>query len=179
MAWTAPKTWSSGETLTAANFNAQIRDNELAMGPHFIARKTSDQSVTSSTALVDDNTLQLTVGANDVWQFQMAIRWEGNPAGDIQITYSFPASGRVDASVPGLQGTADTFQINHWSITSSDASPLTFGAFTGVKHFTPINGLYIGGGTAGTLKLRWAQAASFGTATSVLTHSTLWAVQLV
>ena len=27
MAWTTPKSWSVGELLTAANFNAQIRDN--------------------------------------------------------------------------------------------------------------------------------------------------------
>ena len=31
MAWTAPRTWVSGETVTAALMNAQIRDNELVL----------------------------------------------------------------------------------------------------------------------------------------------------
>ena len=63
MGWTAPKTWCVGETLTAANFNTHIRDNQLAEGPHLIARKTADQSVTSSAVLVDD-TAPPTSGGN-------------------------------------------------------------------------------------------------------------------
>jgi hypothetical protein len=32
MVWTAPRTWASGETLTAANLNAHVRDNLLWLG---------------------------------------------------------------------------------------------------------------------------------------------------
>ncbi len=31
MAWTAPKTWSVGETLTSSDMNTQIRDNMVAL----------------------------------------------------------------------------------------------------------------------------------------------------
>lgn len=31
MSWTAPKTWTAGEPLTKADFDAQIRDNELVL----------------------------------------------------------------------------------------------------------------------------------------------------
>ena len=33
MAWTAPRTWVTGETVTAALMNAQIKDNFLVSGP--------------------------------------------------------------------------------------------------------------------------------------------------
>lgn len=32
MAWTAPRTWVAGETVTAANLNAHVRDNLNAIG---------------------------------------------------------------------------------------------------------------------------------------------------
>lgn len=31
MTWTAPRTWAAGETVTAAQLNEQIRDNQLAL----------------------------------------------------------------------------------------------------------------------------------------------------
>lgn len=34
MAWTAPRTWSTGDINTAADFNEQIRDNLLALDQH-------------------------------------------------------------------------------------------------------------------------------------------------
>lgn len=34
MAWTSPRTWVSGEVLTAALLNQQVRDNELVLSTH-------------------------------------------------------------------------------------------------------------------------------------------------
>ena len=34
MAWSTPRTWTAGETPTAAQFNAHIRDNLLALDQH-------------------------------------------------------------------------------------------------------------------------------------------------
>jgi plastocyanin len=34
MAWTSPRTWVTAETVTAAQFNEQIRDNESALSTH-------------------------------------------------------------------------------------------------------------------------------------------------
>jgi hypothetical protein len=175
MAWTAPRTWTDGELVTAAIMNPHVRDNMLAVGPHLIARKTSDQSVTSSAVLVDDSNLQLTVAANEVWLLHYVLRWEASAAGDIQVTFSFPTSGRIDA----VAATNDTGQVQGWGITTSNASPTTWnGGGAGVVRLMTIDGTYIGAGNAGTIILRWAQAASDGTATKVLAQSTLWAVKL-
>ncbi len=33
MAWTAPRTWTTGELVTAAIMNAHIRDNQNTLNP--------------------------------------------------------------------------------------------------------------------------------------------------
>lgn len=51
MAWTAPRTWVTGEVVTAAMLNQQIRDNELFLydPPCVRAWRTTNQSLTDST----------------------------------------------------------------------------------------------------------------------------------
>lgn len=159
--------------------NTHIRDNQLAEDYHLIARRTANQSVTSSTALVNDDTLQLTVGTNEVWLFRFVLRYDGASTGDIKIAFSMPASATVDATPSVMSGTAGTFTDSAWSGVVTDGSPQSFlcsGA--GTTRMNIIDGVYIGAGTAGTLILRWAQNASDATATRMLTHSTLWAVKL-
>lgn len=180
MAWTAPRTWAVGETLTAANFNTHIRDNLLAVGPHLIVRKPSDESVTSSTVLQDDDSLVLTVAANEVWQFKYNLRYEGGTAGgsDLKISWSLPASGRVNAYAVVMNTAGNAFPL-FWDITTTDASP---GALQtnggGVVRGATIEGWFINAGTAGNYTLRWAQNSSSATATKILANSTLWGVKL-
>ena len=180
MAWTAPRTWTDGELVSAAIMNPHVRDNQLAEGPHLIVRKTSDQSVTSSTAFVSDTALQLPVAANEVWLFRFILRWEAASAGDIQIAWSLPAGSQVDAgaSMPG--DAIFSYQSAWWrAIVTTDSAPLVFGgAGAGQVTMQFIDGVYTGAGTAGTLILRWTQGTSSATATKVLTNSTLWAVKL-
>lgn len=182
MAWTTPRTWTDGELVTAAIMDVHVRDNFNAMGPHLIARKTSDQSVTSSTALVDDTALQLTVAANEVWLMHFHLRYQANGTADMKISFAFPAGGVIDAAASGSMANATTiFADQTWpNLTASDANPLPFSGGGSVSDTRTllIDGTYIGAGTAGTVKLRWAQNTSDVTATKVLAQSTLWGCKL-
>lgn len=62
MAWTAPRTWSTGELVTAAMMNVHVRDNLLALKspPGGQALISSDVSTTSTT-YVDITGASLTV----------------------------------------------------------------------------------------------------------------------
>jgi hypothetical protein len=60
MAWTAPKTWTVGEILTAANMNIQVRDNLLMTGPALVTTK---GDILVAAALNDLR--RLGVGADD------------------------------------------------------------------------------------------------------------------
>lgn len=176
MAWTAPRTWTDGELVTKAIMDVHVRDNLLAVGKHLIVRKSADQSVTSSTVLVDDTALQLTVGASDVWEFEFSLRHTAAAAGDLKVTFSFPASGRVTAQAVDLDAT-DALAMLDWYTSTSDTPTRIFGGIAATRS-SFIKGHYVGGGTAGTLKLRWAQGTSSGTATTILANSALWAVQM-
>lgn len=178
MAWTAPRTWTDTELVTAAIMNPHVRDNLLALGPHLIVRKTADESVTSSTALQDDDALLMNVAANEVWQFQLLIRYEADAAGDISVSFGLPASGRIISQFAAKTG-GGTLQTNDWDITTTDGSSVTAeGSGAGVGKLLNINGFWINGGTAGNYRFRWAQGTSSATATVVKTHSLLYAVKL-
>lgn len=180
MAWTGtPKTWAFQEGVESSELNTEVRDRFLAVGPHLIARKTSDQSVTSSTTLVDDTALQLTVGINEVWLLHFILRYEASVTGDIKVSASFP-SGEVNVFPSGgILAANGTFTDQGWVMTTSDASAINWtGGGAGSPRTSLLDGTYIVGGTGGTLKLRWAQNSSDATPTKMLTHSTLWAVKL-
>lgn len=73
MAWTTPKTWNVGESLTAADLNEQLRDNmELLKSPQSKHREPNDTTdyTTSNQAFVPiDNAnlaLQITPNGGDV-----------------------------------------------------------------------------------------------------------------
>lgn len=54
MAWTAPRTWATGETITAALLNTHVRDNELSLrGMHdkavYVLLDATDVTIANST----------------------------------------------------------------------------------------------------------------------------------
>jgi hypothetical protein len=73
MAWTAPKTWTVGEPLTAPDLNAQLRDNMLALKtpPTALVKldEPSDYTTTSTVFVPVDTSrlsLSLTTSGGDV-----------------------------------------------------------------------------------------------------------------
>jgi len=153
MAWTAPRTWVDGELETAAIFNPHIRDNFLAAGPHLVVRKPSDESVTSSTTLQDDNDLLLAVGVSEIWQVELDLYVTGG-GGDLQLAWTYPAGGAVvmQSVAPNATNT-----LTYWNVTA--ASGVAFADYdtsSVTTRFFKVEGLYIGAGTGGTLRLQWA-----------------------
>jgi len=177
MAWTAPRTWTDGELVTAAIMNPHIRDNLLSLGPIQRLRKTADQSVTSSTALVDDTHLQFTIAANEVWSGQLTLYTTGATAGDVKYAFNAPVGATgVWGSISPSQSIASATDSTRWEAFTAfgDATLAAPGTLTtptvGVLYFYVENA-----GTAGTFKLRWAQLTSSGTATTLLKGSNLMA----
>ena len=78
MAWTTPRTWVTDELVTAAIMNSAVRDN-FNSTMHLVARKTADQSVTSSTTLVADarsscRSVRARSGGTSSWSWRKARR---------------------------------------------------------------------------------------------------------
>ena len=169
MAWTAPKTWSAGETLTAANFNAQIRDNELALGPHLLARKTADESTSSTTLQNDDHLFTPTIPLNEVWLLEWVLT-SVNAAGAFKVAITFP-SGTFSGAITGIGG--DLFVSGNGTVTNTQTASSN-SATDGMQH--RLRGVFTCGGTGGVATLQWASSA--GTNVTMKINSTLWGVKL-
>lgn len=180
MAWTTPRTWTDGELVTASIMNTHVRDNQLAEGPHLIARKTSNQSVTSSTTVVNDSALLMSVGANETWLTRWGLLFTtASATAGLRVSWSFPTAGALEGS---------------WSFVNTAAAYSGFGIVSGTNptteqamgaqsagsdvNYLAIELVYVGGANAGTVQLKWAQTTSNATATVMKTNSALWAVKL-
>ncbi len=167
MAWTTPRDWTDGEFVNEAMLDAHVRDN-LKMVPHRIP-KTADQSVTSSTVLVDDTHLQFVIGSNEAWEFSLTLATTG--PGFLKVALNAPAAATgwwaVERTTAG-----DVSLDNSWIAAATFVDGETVGTATNPDRVT-IEGFCLNSSTAGTLKLRWAQLNSNGTATVIRRGSRL------
>lgn len=180
MAYTEPRTYTDGELIGKTILDAHVRDNFRAMGPHLIARKTADQSVTSSTVLVNDTHLLLPVAASEIWHVRVALDFTGaNGTGDLKVAFTFPTSGDIRMGMGTYTNAAGGVVNTGFSGTTTPTTALSFNARGATTHtFLVIEGIFINSTNAGNLQLQWAQQTSSATATTLYTHSTLWAVKL-
>ncbi len=132
-------------------------------------KKPSDQSVTSSTTLVNDNDLKVSINANDSMVIEGYLHaYVGSSTPQIRLAFTIPAGASMDVGcytddVNG--GNQETFIL-----TSSGTST---GAMTILAGNVPIHfwGVVITGGTAGTIQLQWAQGVSSSTPTTLKAKS--------
>jgi hypothetical protein len=179
LAWTTPRTWSDGELDTAALMNPHLRDN-LRVVPHLIARKTSDQSVTSSTVLVNDTALLAPVLANEVWFLSWQLLWMGTQvSGDIDVVFTFPTGGAIAHAAIWELASSNNKDALRWDATTSPTARNTPNSKgTGVVQSTTIEGIYTNGANAGNVQLQFSQNVSNATATTIKTHSMLMGTKL-
>jgi hypothetical protein len=172
MAWTTPKTWAAGEVLTAANFNAHIRDNLNAVGPIVKLRKTADETVNNSAALQNDNHLFFSIAANEVWALDCFLIWTDSnvSAGALKVGWTFPS---------GCTGTWTLIAKRAGDIYLHGADPVALSA-TAQSDFGQtadqpalIRATVVNSTTAGTLQMQWAQASASVSDTIVRTNSTM------
>jgi len=169
MAWTAPRTWVAGELVTAALVNVHVRDNELAIGPHLIARKTADESTSSTTLQNDDHLLTPTIPLNEVWLLEWALT-AVSAAGAFKLAVTFP-SGTFSGAITGVSG--DLFVSGNGTVTNTQTASSNT-ATDGMAH--RLRGVFTCGGTGGVATLQWASSA--GTNVTMKANSTLWGVKL-
>lgn len=149
----------------------------LVRAPLF-AYKVSDESVTSSTTLQDDNDLTFSVEASSVYIYELSLSYigvsdGGTAAGGLKTAWSVPASSAGTRHVTGTHTTGSNI------VPSDDnARNSSHGLTTVVGHATSATGgvvfdrgLLITSVTAGTFKLQWAQVTSNATATTIQGNS--------
>ena len=177
MAWTAPRTWTDGELVTAAIMNPHVRDN-FRMTMHTLARKTADETVNNSAALQNDDHLFFSVDVNEVWFIQAWLMCDGGSTPDIKFGWTVPASATITWGWIGSDYATST--LAGWGPNAGAGVALaTTGSLTAqLTAASTIQGVSFAGiaaiaGTAGTVQLQWAQATANASDTKIRTNSCL------
>lgn len=162
------KTFATDEVMDASEMTTYLVQQASVI-------KSSDESVTSSTVLQDDDQLQLSVNANTDYHFECFLIYAADPAGDIKVSYAGPASATLDFLSDGFgSAPADSVDPVSHSAQSMGSTPSHGGITSNATNLCALHkGILRVAGTAGTFKLQWAQLASSANATFVRAGSTL------
>src|SRR5712692_2699852 len=156
--------YAVGQVLGAADV-----DNWLLPA---VALKTGDQSVTSSTALVNDGALTLPVSASWQYRFECYLDYEGGTQGasDLKWTWSVPSGGtlRYQCTRVDLTGAVS---VGTTQLGADVQTARTNGA--GNLLAVKMLGSLLMSVTAGNLTLQWAQGTVSATATIMHAQSYL------
>jgi hypothetical protein len=155
-------TWSPGQVLVASDVNSWFVPLAVVKG--------GDQSVTSSTVVVNDTALVVAVASSATYQFSCFISYEGGTQGssDLKWTWTTPAGTAMIYSATYLSN-GGTAQVGDQKAGSDVLAAGTSGA---TSRTIIMWGTVAVAGTAGNVQLQWAQNASSGTATKV--HANSW-----
>lgn len=153
---------------------------KVYVGERTIARKSSDESITSSTSLQNDDDLEFSIAANEEWLVTVYGFVDGMDTGGMKMGWTVPAGGSVINNLCMASGTysggstVSSFSMNQTGTgfgvaTGTLADAAGFTLYTYVKNAT----------NAGTVNYQWAQFNSNGTATTLQAGSTLIAQRIV
>lgn len=135
--------------------------------------KLANQSVTSSTTLVNDNDFALPMVANAVYIFRAYFNYEGATATNagMKFGWTFPSGLTMAFGLARLEVDDATTDVSRsWS---QSAVPTIGSNGAGDVRAATLSGTIIVSSTAGTLQLQWAQNASNAVATIMHAHSYL------
>lgn len=152
---------------------------EVEAPTHLLVRKSSDESVTSSTTLQDDDELKFAIGANEKWVADFWIAgYSSSGTPDMKVAINIPSGATV----------------TYWVVTSPSSQPSSgdlcskLATSPGTAFVCPLdqNGPHgymvhvsvSNSTTAGDVVLQWAQNTSNATATTVKAGSSLEATRI-
>jgi hypothetical protein len=163
---TADSTAGTGLAWTTLTAGATVKS----------VRKSSDQTVTSSTTLVNDSQLKFAVAANETYIFQAWLYTyaaDGTP--DIKVTFTGPSGSTVlwsSSQVIFNAGGSTTLTVVSTGGTAADL--FVDSNFRAIQLY----GTILNGGTAGDLQFQFAQNTSSANGTSVKAGSSIFGIKV-
>jgi hypothetical protein len=143
-------------------------------------QKGSNESVTSSASVQNDNELLMPLPMYSVWDFELNLLSDAAAAGGFQGAFTVPAGASIavwGGSGFGVAATTPTADTGAWSAAAAATTP-TFqwgGSDDATRPYTltTIKGTVTLAGTAGNLQFQWGQQTSNGTASTIRAGSWL------
>lgn len=159
----AKPVWATNDVPSATQFNEFLTNINFA-------RKTTNQSVTSSTTNVADLQLFVPVQANAIYVVKCVLNYTGSTAGDMKALFRVPTGGTFSGMgtilIVGAASQQDIQTLPYGLVSE------TWGCLGGTS-YGMVDGLLITSGTAGDFAIDWAQNTSSATATTIQVGSYL------
>ena len=134
--------------------------------------KQSDESVTSSITLQNDDELLVALDANTFYTFEALLGYTGAAAGDLKVAFTVPAGAAILVQGWGFDTPFAVTPV--LTAANGSGTALNFGCNgTTVPVSAKIQGAITTAATAGNLQLQFAQVSSNGTATTMKAGSRL------
>lgn len=144
----------------------------LSMGGTLFVQRGTDQSVTNSTVLVNDNVLVLPVEANALYRVDCYFIHVGpnDPAGGLKLAWTAPAGATMPWTGFGAnQGTVTSYD----TVVQQLSGGRVYATLTSPTLSMRPAGYLLTAGTAGNLQLQWAQGTANAVATTMKAGSLL------
>jgi hypothetical protein len=141
-------------------------------------RKSSDETLDTSSTLQDDDELVFAAGANETWEFEFVLRVgiDGTATVDMKLGLTTPSGATVNFAVLGPAVTSPNVgDSNVWMVHEDETREHTVGTHVsnGAEGLVWVKGLIANGATPGDVQLQWAQNSSTGTNLRVFAGSYL------
>ena len=166
---------STGQVLTVTS-GAPAWETLPAGATVKTVRKSADQSVTSSTTLVNDTHLKFAVAANETYIFQLWLYTyaaDGTP--DIKLTCAGPSGSTVLWSSSQVIFNAG----GSTTLTVVNTSGVTADLFVDSNlRAIQLYGTISNGATAGDLQFQWAQNTSSANSTTIKAGSSIFGIKV-
>ncbi len=155
-------------------------DQSSQIGAVTFAIKGSDETITNSTTLQNDNDLSFSIGANETWevvvQLDPTTDGEDDDAPDMKVAVTIP-SGTLHVYALGY-GDDEEDIAGSWLTTSGTKGATNF-VISDDDTAGPITlqGIIVGGSTSGTVHIQWAPATSTSKKATIQKNSYLKATR--
>jgi hypothetical protein len=132
-------------------------------GGGLFVRKTADETVTASTTLQDDDHLLLALAASSTYTFSAYLIATSPTAADIKVAFTAPAGATINygfTAAPQLGAAAAANNSHRFEHSAASGTGITAGGMDALKVDIRIDGIVRTAGTAGNLRLQFAQGTS-------------------
>jgi hypothetical protein len=140
MAWTDPRTWVAGETVTAAQLNTHVRDNLKAVGDPWAAYTPTWTAVTTNPTLGNGILAGDFMQAGKLVAFRIDLTFGSTTnAGSGNYRWSLPVTSIIGSPLPVGQGSTQIANVRTWGarLFAVGSVILTDSAGVEVSHNNP------------------------------------------
>ena len=160
---------TAGQPFISGGASADGAYASSFIGATTVVQKTAGETVTSSTTLQNDDHFTFSVAANERWKGIITVPINANPSGGFKFDITAPSGATGSCAIMG----SNSFTSGWVAIGTG------FGSTNNITNTAmSISFDITNGANAGSITLRWAQNASFGTGTTLSGGGNLIAVRV-